>query len=439
MMPTDVGLLAIAAMVGLIVLRCPIGLAMGLVGFTGFAVIVGLRPALAVLESAPYKVASTYGYTMIPLFILMGSFATRARLSDDLFAAARRVLGHWPGGLAVAAMTASAAFSTICGSSLATAATMTRISLPAMRAHGYDDRLSAASLAAGGTLGIMIPPSIALLLYALITGQSVATMFLAGLLPGLLAYGLYALTIVLVVRWRPALGGVHPGEAAAGSPVPGPDRVAAGVAPVAGTFVLVMGGMYGGVFTPTEAAGVGASMTLVIALWRGVRWRGLVEAVRETIAITITIFMILVGAEIFGFLLSVSKLSFLLAETVRSLGLGPTGVILAIVAAYVVLGCFMDSLAMMLLTVPILHPVLVAYAIDPVWFGIICVVAVELGLITPPVGLNLFVVHGAAPDLPLARIMSGILPFVLTDLVRILLIILFPGIALLLPRLSGLE
>lgn len=431
MTPQLIGLLSIAVLLLLIVLRCPIALAMILVGFGGFAAIVGFGPALAVLENGPFEVASHYSFTMIPLFILMGSFAARAGLSADLFAAARRLLRGWNGGLALAAVTACGGFSAVSGSSLATAATMSRVALPEMRAHGYSPRLAAGSLAAGGTLGIMIPPSIALLLYALITEQSVATLFMAGILPGLLAYALYLITIMLLVRWRPELGGRIPRDH---SPL---RRALWRALPVVLLFLLVMGGLYGGVFTPTEAAGAGAFLALVFALLRGMGWVGFKAALQDTLRISAAIFLILMGAEIFGYLLSVSQLAFQLVDTIRALGLEPWQVLLLILAFFVLFGCFMDSLAMILLTVPILYPLILDSGFDPIWFGIVAVVTVELGLITPPVGMNLFVIRSVAPELPLKDILLGALPFVLADLVRLALLIAFPAIALLLPRWLG--
>lgn len=433
MAPATVGFIGVAILLLLIMVRCPIGLSMIIVGFGGFSAIVGFKPAMSIIENGPYEVASNYSFTMIPLFMLMGSFAARARISTDLFDAAKTLIGHWRGGLAMAAVSASAGFSTISGSSLATAATMARVSLPEMKAAGYSDRMAAGSLAAGGTLGIMIPPSIALLLYGLITEQSVATMFLAGFLPGLLAYLLYLCAIIIMVRIRPEWAG------AVG--VKGEDTVGQALVkllPILLVFGLVMGGIYASIFTPTEAAGVGAVITLIMAVVRGgMRWKGFVEAVNETLAVASMIFVILIGAEVFGYFLSVSQLSFELVALIERMNLPPVGVLVMIILFYLVLGCFMDSLAMILLTVPIFYPMIMASGFDPIWFGIIAVVTVELGLITPPVGMNIFVIKSVAPQVPLVEIMRGVLPFVVTDLVRLGFLIAFPGIALLLPSLFG--
>jgi tripartite ATP-independent transporter DctM subunit len=427
----EIGFLGIAVLLVLLALGCPVGIAMILVGFFGFAAIIGIDPALNVLENGAFETASNYSFTLVPLFLLMGSLVSRAGFSRDLFLAARRFTHGWNGGLAVAGVIASAAFSTVSGSSLATASTMTRVAYPEMRAQGYDPRLAAGSLAAGGTLGIMIPPSIALLLYALITEQSVSAMFLAGFLPGLLAFALYVVCVAIMARvWRPA--------ARHADADPGPLGLALRrFLPVAVLFGMVMGGLYGGLFTPTEAGGAGAALALVFALFRGLRWPDLVAALTETVRVSATIFIILIGAEIFGYLLSVSQISFGMADVIRDAGWAPWQVMLAIVAFYLVLGCFMESLAMILLTVPIFYPLVVDAGFDPIWFGVIAVVTVETGLISPPVGMNLFVVRGAASDLELKDVMIGVLPFVLTDIIRLAILIAFPAIALTLPRLLG--
>ena len=421
------GIAAIAGLAGLVALGCPVGLAMILAGLAGFAAVVGPEPALAMLERSVLAVATTHGFTVIPLFLLMGALAARAGLSRDLFEAARRLTGRWPGGVALAGVTASAGFAAVSGSSLATASTMTRIAWPEMRRLGYDPRLASGSLAAGGTLGIMIPPSVALMLYALITGESVGEMFLAGVGPGLLGYLLYLGCIAVMARiWR---GGEE------GSP--GPSRgwgaaLRAG-APVAGLFALVMGGLYGGAFTPVEAGGAGAGLALIIALVRGVGLAGLRAALAETAAISAGLFLILIGAEVFGYLLTISRLSPALAEAVELAGWGPWGLLAAILGVYLLLGCVMESLAMILLTVPIFHPLIVAAGMDPVWFGILAVVTVEAGLISPPVGMNLYVVRGAAEGLRLPVLMTGVLPFLMADVVRLAILLAVPALTLWLP------
>ena len=433
MSPPEIGLAAIAALLLLLVLRCPVALAMILTGLGGFALLASPEAALAILANGPWDVATNYAFTLVPLFLLMGNLAAQAGLSRDLFAAARRLLAGWRGGLPLAAVLASGGFSAVSGSSLATAATMARVALPEMRAQGTAPRLAAGSLAAGGTLGIMIPPSIALLLYALITQQSVEVLFLAGVLPGLLAILLYGATIAVLLRLRPELGGR----------ATDPEREPLGRAlkpalPVLALFLLVMGGLYGGLFTPTEAAGAGAFLTLLVALARGVRWPGLRRALADTLGTTAAIFLIIIGAEIFGYLLSVSQIPAETVDLIRDLGLAPWMVLAAVLVFFILLGCVMDSLAMILLTVPVFYPLIVEAGYDPIWFGILAVVAVELGLITPPVGMNLFVISSVAPEVKSEEVMIGALPFVVADLLRLAILAAFPIIALALPGWFGL-
>ena len=419
-----VGVASIAVLLAVVLLGCPVGIAMILVGFGGFALMIGLSPALSVLETSAWEIATNYGFTIVPLFMLMGNVISESGMARDLFRASERVTRGWSGGIAAASVTASAAFSTISGSSLATAATITRVAYPEMAKRGYDPRLAAGSLAAGGTLGIMIPPSIALLLYALITEQSVGEMFLAGILPGLLAYTLYMLTILIVSRhWKP--GADH--AATEDTSLIEALRL---FFPVAALFALVMGGLYGGFFSPTEAGGAGAALALLFALWRGMRISGMLRALKNTVAATAAIFLILIGAEVYGFVISTSQISFEIVNYMREAGLAPWQVLSLILAVYIVLGCFMESLAMILLTIPIFFPVIVEAGYDPVWFGIIAVVTVELGLITPPVGMNLFMVKSSAPGLNQRAIMIGVLPFVISDIARLALLIAFPAIAL---------
>ncbi|PJE32082.1 TRAP transporter, DctM subunit [Pseudooceanicola antarcticus] len=431
MTPLLIGYACIAAMFVILILGAPIGLAMVTVGFVGFSAIIGMSPALAVLKTATFETITNYSYTLIPLFLLMGNLISRSGVATDLFRGALRLTRGWSGGLAAAGMTASAIFSTVSGSSLATASTMTRVAYPEMQAHGYDPRLATGSLAAGGTLGILIPPSIALMLYALITEQSVGTMFLAGILPGILAFVLYTVTILIMSRiWTPDPTVVPPSETEA-APA-GRFETLRLFAPALVLFGLVMGGLYGNFFTPTEAGGVGAALSLIFALWRRVPRAELVAAFVETIVTCGSIFLILIGAEVFGFVLSTSQLSNALVDFLSGSGFGSWQVLLVILVFYIILGCFMESLAMILLTVPIFFPVILANGFDPIWFGVIAVVTVELGMITPPVGMNLFMVKSASRGTKLSTIMTGVIPFVVTDVIRLGILLAFPAISLLL-------
>ena len=424
MNPAILGLLCLIGMLVMIALRCPVALAMALTGLVGFGLIVAFEPAFALLEAGPFETLSNYSFSPIPMFLLMGVLASKARMSQELFNAARSLFGGWRGGMAIASVSACGAFSAISGSSVATAASMSRVALPEMRKHGYVDSLATGTLAAGGTLGIIIPPSIALLLYALITEQSVGDMFIAGLLPGLLGLLLYCATIALLVYRYPHLA--RPGMATAWRQKLQDMK---GFLPFMLVFTLIIGGIYSGFFTPTEAAAIGAFITLIIALLRGVRWQGLKEAVSETLALSAMIFFMIVGAEIFGYFLSVSRISFFLVDLVGEWQLSPYAVLFAVLLLFVLLGCVMDSLAMLLLTVPVVMPLIINAGFDPVWFGIVAVITVELGLITPPVGMNVFVIKSVAPEVPIGQIYKGVFPFVLSDLVRLLLLIAFPVLA----------
>lgn len=430
MSPQTVGFISIVSLFLIILLGCPIGLAMVLVGAVGFSAIVGLEPAINILETGAFETASNYSLTLIPLFLLMGNLISRAGLSRDLFLATRKFTGNWNGGLAIAGVSASAAFSAVSGSSLATASTMTRVAYPEMIAHGYDKRLAAGSLAAGGTLGIMIPPSIALLLYALITEQSVTDMFLAGLLPGILAFSLYVITVMIMAKfWKPSSSNIY-AQQNLGSFGLALKRFA----PIIILFGLIMGGLYGGFFTPTEAGGAGAALALLFALWRGMTWVQLKLALTETVRLSASIFLILIGAEVFGYLLSVSQISFEMISFFKEHHFAAGEILTSILIFYIVMGFFMESLSMILLTVPIFYPLITQAGIDPIWFGILIVVTVEMGLLTPPVGMNLFVVKDAAKNIELSDVIKGVIPFFIADIIRLLILIAFPVITLYLVR-----
>lgn len=420
-----IGFICIVGMLAMIAIRMPIALAMALTGFIGFGWIVAFEPALSILDSGPFETLSNYSFSPIPMFILMGVFASKAKMSQELFEGARTLFGSWRGGMALAAVTSCGIFSAISGSSLATAASMSRVALPEMEKNGYAKSLASGTLAAGGTLGIMIPPSIALLLYALITEQSVGQMFIAGVIPGLLGLALYCVTIAIVVFLFPHLA--QPGQKTSLI-----EKLAGlkGLVPFTAVFALIIGGIYTGLFTPTEAASVGAAGTFFIALFRGMGFKQFKEAVEETLFMSAMIFFMIIGAEIFGYFLSVSRISFSLVELVDSMHLTPYMVLFCVLLLFILLGCVMDSIAMLLLTVPVVYPLIQAAGFDPIWFGIVAVITVELGLITPPVGMNVFVIKSVAPDIPIKDIFKGVFPFVLSDIVRLGLIIAFPMLAL---------
>jgi tripartite ATP-independent transporter DctM subunit len=430
MTPTAIGALGIVAMLVLIFWGTPIGVAMGLVGFVGFALMSGLDPALAVLGIGPFSSVSSYTLTVIPLFVLMGQFAAMSGLSRELYDTANRWLGHRRGGLAMANVVACGGFAAVCGSSLATSATMAVVALPEMRRAGYDPKLATGSIAAGGTLGILIPPSVIFLLYGILTEQSIGKLFLAGVLPGILLVLLYMAAIAIVTWRNPALG-------PATARVPVRERIVAlrRVWPVLGLFLLVIGGMYVGVFTATEAAAIGAAGAFLLAFARrAVTWRTLGLALIETVQTTAMIFGIVIGAILLGFFLAITQLPMTIAAAIGGLPLPANAIMALIILLYLIMGAFMDELAMVLLTVPIFFPVAQALGFDPIWFGVIIVVVCEAGMIAPPVGINVFVLAGIAKDVPMKDIYRGIMPFLWADVVLLVALMAFPDLALVLPR-----
>jgi len=424
----EAGVFGFIAVIVLIALRVPVAVAMGAVGAVGYGVVYGWDTIGFVLGRAPFESAFPASLTVVPLFIMMGVFAAYGGLSRSLYGLVSALLGHWRGGLAMATVGACAVFGAVCGSAIATAATMGRVAMPEMRRMGYDDRLASASVAAGGTLGVMIPPSILFVIYGLMTEQSIGKLFAAGVLPGLLGMLLY----MLAIRWWTArhanLGRARPRAGAA-------QRRAALVAvwPVVLLFGVVLGGMYAGFFSPTEAAGVGAFGAVVLSfLHGGMRLRGFLHAVGETALTTGMIFMILIGAGIFNYFISATGLTDELIGAVQASGLSPWSVMLLLMAMYFVLGALMDELAMMLLTVGPVFKLIVALGFDPIWFGVMFVTVCEIGMILPPVGINLFVIQSVA-NLPLLTIVRGIGPFIAADTVRLALVAAIPALATWLP------
>lgn len=426
MSPEIIGLSGFIIVVALILLRVPIGVAMAIVGMIGTWVLNGWQMLAYAIGTAPFNAVSSYSLSVLPLFIMMGVIASNSDISRKIFLGANAAFGHVRGGLALATIGACAGFGAICGSSLATSATMTKVALPEMKRYEYDMRLASASVAAGGTLGVMIPPSLALALYGLLTQTSIGSLYLAGILPGLLGLALYGAAVLWVVLRNPAAGpsGAHQAFR---------QRLTAvlSIWDVAILFVVVLGGMFTGLFSPTEAAAVGVIGALVVAASR--RMLSL-DVLRRTLAETAStmgmIFLILVGATIFGFFIDLSDLPRRMVEIVTGLDVAPMVVLLIIITAYVLMGCVLDSISMMLLTLPFIFPVVQQLGFDAVWFGILMVTAIEIGLITPPMGMNLFVVQASQPGLNLITIIRGIVPFVVADLVRLALLILFPAISL---------
>ncbi len=427
-----IGLLGFIASLALVLLRVPIAIAMAATGVIGFGILNGFGVVGFVLGSTPFEAIFPYSLSVIPLFLMMGVFAARSGISSDLFGAANALLGQFRGGLAMATIGACAGFGAICGSSLATVATMGRVALPEMRAAGYDDRLSTASIAAGGTLGVLIPPSILLVIYALLTEQSIGKLFSAAIVPGVLATVLYAAAVAVQVRLNPKL-------AAAAKPFTWPERSRAlrGAWPAAALFLAVIGGIQAGLFSPTEAAAVGAGGAVLIAVLRRALNRDvIVSAVWETVEMTGMIFLILIGAALFNFFIETTGLPQFLIARIDQSGLSPLSILILVMIFYIVLGCFMDALSMILLTVPFVFPVIVSLGYDPIWFGIIIVTVAELGLITPPIGMNLFIIQGVAGNLPSATVMRGVVPFLAADTVRLVILISLPQLTLWLPSLA---
>ncbi|MBU7573737.1 MAG: TRAP transporter large permease [Hydrogenophaga sp.] len=424
-----VALLGFVGMFALMAVRVPIGIAMGIAGVGGFALLSGTTPALNLLANVPLSVLTDYNLIVIPMFILMGAFASHSGMSTELFKAGRAWLGHRRGGLALASIAACGGFSAINGSSVATAATMTQVALPEMRRAGYHPGFSAGLIAAGGTLGIMIPPSVIMVLYGIMTETDITKLFAAGIIPGFMAIAFYSVVVAIVARLRP-------------DTMPRGERLGwgerfASLRPlwaVVVLFVFVLGGIYGGLFTVQEAAGVGAIGTLAIGMLRGrLGWKQIKAALIGALRVSSAIMMIVVGAYLFGYFLTITQFTQNAVEFLVHLPVGPYGVLALIMVGYLILGAVMDELAMILLTVPIVFPAMMQLGFDPVWFGVIVVMAVTFGMICPPVGMNVFVINSIARDVPLGAIYKGTMPFIAVDVVRLLILCAFPALSLWLP------
>lgn len=411
-----------------------IGFATLFVGFVGFGIERGFGPALTLMGSQVLETATNYNLSVIPLFVLMGVFIYRADISGDLYRAAHARLGHYRGGLAHSTVLACAGFSAVCGSSLATAATMTKVALPPMRKFHYSDRLATGTIAAGGTLGIMIPPSVPMMIYGIIAEQDIGTMFIAGILPGLILVLSFMAAVAVWTGLRPEVG--PPGER-----LPASERKSAlrAVAPVLILFIVVLGGIYGGIFTPTEAAGIGATGAAVIALARGHLWsvREWVDSLVEAAVTTAALFGVVFGTLVFAQFVNLSGMPFDLMFLVQDMNLSPLGLVIGIAAIALLLGMVFESLGILLLIVPVFLPALMAADVDLIWFGIVVVIVTELGLITPPIGMNVFVVRSVMKDTRMADIFIGVMPFVVALLIVLGLILAFPAIVTFLPGLSG--
>jgi len=422
-----------AAFLVLAFLRVPLWIAMLFIGFLGFAYKTNHMAALSMIGQLAYETAMSYTLSVVPLFVLMGNLVTRARLSEELYDAAYSFFGHLRGGLAMSTIVACAGFSAICGSSLATAATMGKVAYPSMKRFGYKDSLAAGSIAAGGTLGILIPPSVLLVIYGILTEQNIGQLFAAGIIPGIIATLCYLGAVVYTVKRDPDAG--PPGSRQSwGERL----RALSHVWGVLLLFGLVMGGLYGGIATPTECAGIGAGGAFLFALFRhGLSLRILADVLVESARTTAMIFAILIGAMIFANYINMTGMPHELRSFVAESGFSPILVIVAMLCVYVLLGCVLESLSMILLTVPLFYPLVQALGFDLIWFGILVVCVTELSLITPPIGLNVFVLRAVLPGVPIWTVFRGVTPFVVADVVRLAILVAFPSLSLFLPRLLG--
>ncbi len=422
-------LIGFAVILVLAFMRMPLGVALGLVGVIGFSELSNYKAGMANAARLVIDSGQSYGLSVVPLFILMGLMVDRGGMAKELYRAAYTFLGHRRGGLAMSTIVACGMFSAICGSSLATAATMSKVSMPEMRRYKYNDSLATASIAAGGTLGILIPPSVILVIHGLITNASVGKLFIAGVLPGLIGVLFYLAAVLFVVTRDPEAG-------PAGDRSTWRERLIAlrDVWTTLGLFIFVIGGIYVGAFTPTEAAGMGAAGAIAIAYFRGaLTWKVVLDVCRETTLTTAKLFLVVFGALIFSNFVNRAGLPDALLNIAQGFEIGPLGVIFVIILIYLLLGCVFESLSMILLTVPIFAPLVEGLGYDLIWFGILVVVATEISLITPPIGMNVFVLKGVLNDVSVGTIFKGVTPFWVADIFRILLIALVPGIALFLP------
>ena len=430
MTPTTIGIIGLAFLFIFLILRMPVAIAMLVVGFVGTWVMNGTTPALISLSGEAFEIVSFFELSVVPLFVLMGNLAGVSGMSKDLYEAAYKWFGHFRGGLASATIVGCAGFAAMSGSSIAAAVTMGRVALPEMKRFNYGDSLATGAVAAGGTLGILIPPSTGMIIYAILTEQSIGKLFIAGVIPGLLLTSLFLVAIYIVTTLKPELG-------PAGQKATLSEKI--GSLKNAGTIIFIVaitiGGIYFGWFTPVEAAGVGAFLTLTVALLRkNLSWENTKFVVFQTLRTTATVFMILIGAHVFIPFMALSEIPSDLVSFLTSINVGDLGVLIIILVTYVVLGTFLEGLAMLVLTLPIVYPLILELGLSPIWFGVIVVIVLEMGLISPPVGVNVFVVKGIAPDVPMNTIFRGIWPFWFAMGLCLVILVALPELALFLPQ-----
>lgn len=429
MTPEVVGVIGFAGMLALLGLKVPVGIAMIAVSVVGYGYIIRPAAALARLGSDPFTSVTSYAFSVIPLFILMGLFLANAKLGSDLFSFGNALLGHLRGGMAMATIGAGALFASVCGSSIATASTIATVTVPEMRKYNYDEGLAAGAAAAGGTLGILIPPSAALVLYGILTEEPIGKLLIAGFLPGVMTAGILMFAAHLVVRLKPHLA---PISARAERPAIWPELRKTWAIPV--IFGSSIGGLYGGVFTPTEGGAIGAFLSLVFTVTTGrLSWSSFVSALHQTVRITAVIFLIVVGGKMFGYFLTVTRVPLVITTYISSLDVPPFVVVFVLFALYFVMGALMDEIAILVIMTPIVYPVIIKLGYDGVWFGVLTIMMLLTGLLTPPVGLLSFIVSGLT-GVPLNKVYAGVTPFWMALIVAISLVIIFPDIALLLPR-----
>ncbi|HIE18011.1 MAG TPA: TRAP transporter large permease [Dehalococcoidia bacterium] len=432
MNPLVIGTIGIVILVVIFLLRMPVGFAMAIVGFIGFSFLVSPQAGLSILARDIFHIFSSYALTVIPMFVFMGSIAAASGMSRRLYDASHALLGRLRGGLAMSTVAACASFAAICGSTTATAAAMGRVSLPEMKRYNYDDSLATGCVAAAGSLGILIPPSTIFIIYGIMTEQSIGKLFVAGVFPGLILAGLFIMTVSLICIRNPSfapVGAMANWRERAG--------VIVGIIETVVLFVFVITGLFLGWFSPTQAGGAGAAGALLIGLVRRqLNWQGFVNAIKDALRITCMVMVIVAGATVFGHFIAVTKIPLVLSEWVVSLPLSPMVIMGVIVLVYLLGGCFMDALALITLTIPIVYPAVMALGLAPIWFGVIIVLVTEMGVITPPVGVNVYVINGIAEDVPLETIFKGIFPFLGALVLMIGILLAFPQVATFLPGLT---